>query len=311
MSDAEGVTRVLVTGAAGMLGSQLLLDAPAGIVAVGTDLVDATGDGPAVQAVGVDLTDRAAVDSLFEGQGPFAWVIHAAAYTAVDKAEEEEELALKVNAGAAEVVAQACAAVGTRMLLVSTDFVFDGLKGSPYQPDDEPCPIGAYGRTKLEGERRARAALGDGLCIVRTQWLYGPRGNHFPGTILRLAAERDNLKVVDDQVGAPTSTLALAPALWDVVGAGGEGIFHGSAAGVCSWYDFAVATCQIAGCHVPIEPCTSAEFPRPAPRPANSAMDGSGLAALRGKAMAGWREALVEFLSREGLACESGERKGG
>ena len=297
-----GRRRVLVTGAAGMLGSQLLLDAPAGVDAVGTDLAPGRPGAPEVAAPGVDLAEGGAVAELFRAHGPFAGVIHAAAYTAVDRAEEEEELALRVNAQASEVLARAAARAAIPLVLVSTDFVFDGTRRTPYPVDARPAPLGAYGRTKLEGERRAAAAH-PGTRIVRTQWLYGPRGKHFPGTILRLAAERDELRVVQDQVGSPTTTLELSPALWDVLERGRAGVYHAACEGACSWYDLAVATLEIAARRDPrlsrvrVEPCTTADFPRPAPRPAYSVLDCSLLTGLRGRSLAPWRRALEDFLA--------------
>ena len=282
-----------------MLGSQLLLAAPAAVEALGTDVARAAEGHPAVAVPGVDLTDSAAVETLLDASAPLAGVVHAAAYTAVDAAEEEEELARQVNAVAPGRLAAACAARGVALVLVSTDFVFDGSKGTPYAVDEPPSPLGVYGRTKLEGEERARAAHPDGLIVVRTQWLYGPRGRHFPGTMLRLAAEREELSVVSDQLGAPTSTLELAPALWDVLALGEPGIYHAACEGVASWYDLAVATLELAASSTRVVPCRTEEFPRPAPRPAYSVLDCARLTALRGHALKPWREALADFLSLE------------
>lgn len=294
--DKRAQERVLVTGAAGMLGSQLLLSVPDGIAAIGTDLREA----PGVAAVGVDLADPAAVAALFDEHGPFTGVIHAAAFTAVDAAEEREDDARRVNETASRVLAEACARAGVPLVVVSTDFVFDGEGKRPYREDDAPRPLSAYGRTKLAGEHAALDAHPDGTRIVRTQWLYGPRGKHFPGTMLALAKERDTLRVVDDQVGSPTSTLELAPALWDVLLDGERGIYHAACEGECSWYDLARATLESAGVEgVTVEPCTTAEFPRPAHRPAYSVLDCSRLAALRGRPLAGWREALMTYLGTE------------
>jgi dTDP-4-dehydrorhamnose reductase len=288
--------RVLVTGAAGMLGSQVLLCAPDGVVVVGTDLKEA----PGVDASGVDLADAKSVEVLFNEHGPFTGVVHCAAYTAVDDAESNEELALRVNATACEVLAQRCALGGVDLLVVSTDFVFDGSASDPYREDDQTSPLGVYGRTKLAGEQAAMAAHPTGTRIVRTQWLYGPRGNHFPGTMLRLATERDELKVVQDQVGSPTSTLELAPALWDVLSAPLVGILHAACEGQASWYDVACATLEYAGVEgVQVEPCTSEAFPRPAPRPAYSVLDCGRLAALRGRPLAHWQDALKTYLGNE------------
>jgi len=301
LSAERSTGRVLVTGAAGMLGSELLLTAPPGVEAVGTDRVEAPAENPPVDHPGVDLTNLAEVEALFEAVDPVG-VIHAAAYTAVDRAEEEEDLARAVNADACENLARIAAARALPLVIVSTDFVFDGTKGEPYRHDDPTAPLGVYGRTKLEGEERARAACPE-VRIVRTQWLYGPRGGHFPGTMLRLAAERDELRVVSDQVGSPTSTLELAPALWDVLARGAAGIYHGACEGRASWYDLALATLELsgelAGGATRVLPCTTEEFPRPAPRPAFSVLDCSRLTALRGRPLKPWKAALADFLVQD------------
>ena len=286
--------RVLVTGASGMLGSQLVLDAPRGVEAVGTDLREGTG----VPAAGYDLADASRVAELFLRHGPFDGVIHAAAWTAVDLAEEREADAARANVDAARELARAAAAHGVPFVLVGTDFVFDGSARRPYKVDDEPRPLSAYGRTKLAGEIAAREVHPRGTRVVRTQWLYGPRGKHFPGTILALAKDRSELKVVHDQVGAPTSTLELSPALWDVLRAGDAGVYHAACDGQASWYELAVATLELAGVRgVRVEPCTTSEFPRPAARPRYSVLDCSRLTALRGRPLAPWRDALARFLA--------------
>lgn len=288
--------RVLVTGAAGMLGSQVLLSMPDGETAFGTDLVEA----PGVGAVGVDLADGAAVRKLFEEHGPFSGVIHCAAYTAVDKAEEQPELAQRVNADACGVLAEACALAEIPLVMISTDFVFDGLSERPYLESDPVAPLSVYGKTKLAGEEQALARHPAGTRIVRTQWLYGPRGHHFPRTIAKLARERDELKVVADQIGSPTSTLELSPALWDVLRSGEAGIYHAACEGACSWYEFACAIVVLCGIEtVKVLPCSTEEFPRPAPRPAYSVLDCSKLQSLRQKPLSTWREALSVYLGSE------------
>lgn len=292
----DATTKVLVTGAAGMLGSQVLLGVPDELTVVGTDLREAHG----VEAVGVDLADESHVARLFDEHAPFSGVIHTAAYTDVDGAEADEETALRVNATATEVLARRCAEDAVPLVLVSTDFVFDGTRETPYPVDAPPAPISAYGRTKLAGERAAIEAHPRGVRVVRTQWLYGPRGKHFPGTILRLAQERDMLRVVDDQHGSPTSTLELAPALWDVLGRGEPGIYHAACEGACTWYEFAVTLLEAAGVEgVSVEPCSTEEFPRPARRPAYSVLDCTRLTDLRGAPLATWQEALRTFLGND------------
>lgn len=288
----------LVTGAAGMLGSQLLRVVPRGWRALGTDL--AASDG--VAAGGVDLAEPAAVQRLFDEHGPFAGVLHCAAYTAVDRAEAEPDKAERVNALACGVLAAACARAGVPLVVVSTDFVFDGERVTPYAEDDAPRPLCVYGRTKLAGEQRALEAHAGGTAIVRTQWLYGPRGQHFPRTIVQRARELGKLRVVHDQVGSPTSTLELAPALWDVLLAGGRGRYHAVCAGTCSWYEFSLEILAQCGLRdVPVEPCGSEDFPRPARRPAYSALGGVRLERLRGRALAPWPVALREYLGQEPL----------
>ncbi len=285
--------RVLVTGASGMLGSELCLVAPTGTTVIGSDLREGTG----VVAAGYDLADPARVGELFRAHGPFDGVIHAAAFTAVDLAEEREGDAARANVDATRELARTCAAADIPLVVVSTDFVFDGNSPRPYRVDDATNPLSAYGRTKLAGELAAREVHPKGTRIVRTQWLYGPRGKHFPGTILGLAQDRSELRVVHDQIGAPTSTHELAPALWDVLARGEAGVYHAACDGQASWFDFAVATLELSGVrHVRVDPCTTSEFPRPAARPRYSVLDCSRLTALRGATLAPWRTALATFL---------------
>ncbi len=269
---------------------------PDDVDVVGTDMREAHG----VDVVGVDLTDEAQVTALFQESGPFVGVIHTAAYTAVDKAEEERDIAQAVNGDACGVLARAACAAKIPLVMVSTDFVFDGETRTPYGVDAPTNPRSVYGASKLDGERQALSAHPGGTRVVRTQWLYGPRGNHFPQTMLRLARERDLLNVVADQVGSPTSTLELAPALWDVLESGEAGIYHAACEGDCSWYDLAVAAIEAAGIEgVEVDACTTEEFPRPAVRPAYSVLDCSKLTELRGKPLAPWRDALLTYLGSE------------
>jgi dTDP-4-dehydrorhamnose reductase len=286
MPSAEGA--YLVTGAAGMLGGRLLRAAPGSPGATGVDRPDA------------DLADPGDVERLFRKRGPFAGVLHAAGFTAVDLAEESEPQAHRDNANATGVLARACAKAGIPLLVVSTDFVFDGRAGRPYREEDEPAPLGAYGRSKLAAERAALRLHPRGTRVVRTQWLYGPGGRHFPGRILELAREREELRVVADQVGCPTSTLELAPVLWDVLLLAPPGVYHAACEGSCSRYELAAAVLEEAGVTgIRVIPCTTDEVPRPAPRPAYSVLDCSRLAALRGRRLAHWREALRRYLEAE------------
>jgi len=269
-----------------MLGSQALRSAPRGVEVVPTDRRDA------------DLADPAQVVSLLERVGALSGVLHIAGYSNVDRAELHEDEAQRDNAGATACVAAACARSGLPLLTVSSDFVFNGRQDRPYTEDDAPDPISAYGRSKLAAERAALDAHAENTRIARVQWLYGPRGNHFPGRILELARERAGLDVVDDQTGTPTSTPELAPALWDLLLRGAPGVYHVSCEGHCSRYEYARAIVEEAGIgNVEIRPCSSLDMPRPAPRPAYSVLDSSRLALLRGRPLAHWREALRRYLS--------------
>ena len=279
--------RVLVTGSGGLLGRQLLGTGPPGVDPFGALRTDG------------DLREAESIAALFADRGPFSAVIHAAGYTDVDGAEREPERAHSDNAVATRHVARACAAAGIPLLLVSTDYVFDGSSRRPYRESDAVAPLGVYGRTKWEAEQAAREEHPEGTRIVRTQWLYGAGGRSFPDRILELARKQPDLRVVNDQVGSPTSVEALAPALWDLLALGPPGTYHAACEGACSWWDLACATLELAGVrNVPVHPVPSTEYPRPAPRPSFSVLDCSRLAALRGHPLPHWREALMRYLAR-------------
>jgi dTDP-4-dehydrorhamnose reductase len=272
--------RVLVTGAAGMLGRRVVAAArDLGHTAVATDIDD------------LDLTDAAAVRERVAAEGPDA-IVNCAAYTDVDGAESDEALATRVNADAAANVARACAAAGAMLVHVSTDYVFAGDAQRPYVETDEPAPRTAYGRSKLAGER-AVAQSGARHAICRTAWLYGAGGKNFVDTMLALAQDRDEVSVVTDQVGSPTWTGHLAPALVEVAERAATGIHHLAGAGQCSWYELAVEVFDTAGVHCRVLPTTSEAFALPAPRPAYSV-----LAAERDDAitLGPWPEGLAAYL---------------
>ena len=279
--------KVLVTGSEGQLGRALLSSAPksAHVLACSHDNLDITNGASVVSAV------QAATPDI---------IINAAAYTAVDRAESQPQAAHAVNAAGAGHLARAAQQLGSRLVHISTDFVFDGTQGRPYRPDDEPNPLNVYGASKLAGERAVHEAC-PGALIVRTAWLYAPAGKNFVLTMLRLMQERDALQVVDDQVGTPTSAASLAGAIWHAVDARLEGVHHWTDAGVASWYDFAVAIQKLARRHsllsqlARIEPVTSVAFPRPAPRPANTVLDKSATYAALGPA-AHWTQSLDDCL---------------
>jgi dTDP-4-dehydrorhamnose reductase len=231
----------------------------------------------------LDVTDAAAVSEARTG----ATVINCAAYTNVDGAEREPEAAHAVNADGARNVAAAAA----RVIHVSTDYVFDGTKDSPYVESDPVNPISAYGRTKLDGERATLTASPQSL-IVRTAWLFGSGGENFVTTMLRLGKERGAVRVVDDQVGCPTFTGHLAEVLVELAEGHCHGFLHVAGAGSCSWYEFAREIFERADVDVDVQPCSTAEFPRPAPRPANSV-----LVSERGApGLPAWQDGLDAYL---------------
>jgi dTDP-4-dehydrorhamnose reductase len=281
--------KVLMTGAAGQLGRALLKTAPptAEIKAADTEL---------------DIRDLAAIQKALSDFAPTA-VVNAAAYTAVDRAESERELAFAVNAAGVENLARAAHGCGARLLHISTDFVFDGRKSSPYLPSDETQPLNVYGASKAEGEKRLRALAGEAPVIIRTGWLYAAEGQNFVNTMLRLMREKHSLEVIADQVGTPTWAWGLAQVIWNVVQHPKiTGTHHWSDAGVASWYDFAVAIQEEAlalgllSRAVPIRPIATSEYPLPARRPAYSVLDKRSLTEVTGMAPAHWRANLRTML---------------
>ena len=288
--------KVIITGAAGQLGQALRRLAPAPLELIATSR--SGGDG----AIPLDLADAEACRALVQEHRP-DWLINAGAYTAVDKAESEPELAQAVNAGAPAAFAQALQATGGRLLQVSTDFVFNGAQGSPYRPDQPVDPLGVYGASKAAGEAAAAELLEAGrLCILRTSWVYGPVGKNFLLTMQRLMREREQLGVVADQVGCPTATAGLAQACWAVLEHGVSGIHHWSDAGAASWYDFAVAIAELgkqAGVlqnPARINPITTADYPTPAQRPSYSLLDCMATRQVLQRPPLHWREALRQVM---------------
>jgi dTDP-4-dehydrorhamnose reductase len=274
--------RVLVTGAAGMLGHRVVDEARGrGWDAVGVDLPDG------------DLTDPDAAMAIVEEHAPDA-VVHCAAFTDVDGAEEREAVAQAVNVDASANIAAAAAALQARIVGVSTDYVFDGtLTGRPYVESDPTAALGAYGRTKLAGEI-ALANHNPNHAIARTAWLFGVGGKSFPDTMLKVAEGRDAVRVVTDQVGSPTWTGHLAPALLDLAAIEQTGVFHTAGGGQVSWHGLTVKLYELAGVTARVDETTAAEFARPAPRPAWSV-----LATERDETprLPPWEEGVVGYLN--------------
>jgi len=275
--------KALVTGASGQLGRALRAAPPEGIELVSFGSEE------------LDITDQVAVMRAVERTTPDV-ILNAAAYTAVDLAECEEARALAVNCAGVAHLAAAAHEAGAKLVHISSDFVFDGHSGRPYLPEDPPAPLGVYGQTKLAGEEAARAN-GDSL-IVRTSWVYSAHGSNFVRTMLRLMKERDELRVVTDQMGTPTWATSLAQALWQLVDADARGIVHFSDSGVCSWYDFAVAIHEEAvgagllNRIVRIVPIATAEYPTSAKRPYYSVLDKAGTWKILGGPAPHWRKNL-------------------
>jgi dTDP-4-dehydrorhamnose reductase len=240
----------------------------------------------------LDVTDAASVRAAVSAAGPDA-VVNCAAYTNVDGAEDEPEEAMRVNGGGAEAVASAAESAGASVVYVSSDYVFDGTKREPYVESDRTAPMSSYGRSKLAGEE-ATAGSARRHLIVRSSWLFGTHGRNFVETILGLARDRDELRVVDDQVGCPTYTGQLADGIVRLVEAGAQGTHHLAGGGQCSWFEFAREILSRAGVSSRVLPCTTEEMPRPAPRPAYSVLRSEREDALE---LALWGEGLDRYLS--------------
>ena len=272
----------LVTGANGMLGTDLV------------DLLQAEGYAVTAAArADLDVTDADAVDRAVAGHDV---VVNCAAYTAVDAAEEHEDLALAVNADGARLLARAAAAHGARLVQVSTDYVFDGTSSTPYDEDAPTAPASAYGRTKAAGEAAVREELPGGHLVVRTAWLYGAHGGCFPKTIAQVAREKGQISVVDDQVGQPTWTADVAAVIVALIGADAPaGTYHATSGGRCSWFDFAQRVVVAAGLDSSVvQPTTSDAYVRPAPRPSYSVLGHDALEKIGVEPIGDWESRWAE-----------------
>ena len=245
-----------------------------------------------------NILDKEALKSVFEQYKP-AFAINCAAYTAVDKAEDEIDLARKINKTGAENLAEACKSYQTKFIHISTDFVFKGDKASPLVENDIAEPISVYGLTKLEGEQDI-ARLMDEYFIIRTSWLYSEFGDNFVKTMLKLGAERDMLKIIADQVGTPTYGIDLAACVLDIITSGSKayGIYHYSNEGVTSWYDFAKGIFDLSATDVKVLPIRTDEYPTKATRPAYSVMDKSKIKTTFGIEIPYWRDSLAVCIER-------------
>lgn len=281
---------ILITGANGQLGSELrVLGKDSANNCIFTDIAE------------LDITDAAAVTEYAEAH-KIDVIVNCAAYTNVEKAEEDEQTAYKINCTAVKNLANAAARLNAVLIHISTDYVFDGSGCTPYTEDEPTSPLGAYGRTKLAGEQ-AVTESGCRHLIFRTAWLYSGFGNNFLKTMLKLTAERPALSVVFDQAGTPTYAADLARAIFDIIESGkytgNDGIYHFTNEGVCSWYDFACEIAAEAGnneCR--ISPCRTWEYPAKAVRPSYSVLDKGKYKRTFGAAIPHWREAMKECIRR-------------
>jgi dTDP-4-dehydrorhamnose reductase len=282
--------KVLLFGPSGQLGSTLRQQVPAGVELT------------AIPQQELDLAEPAAVRAAVRRVNP-TLVINAAAYTQVDKAETDREAAFRINADAPRAMAEAVAGLGTRLIHVSTDFVFDGERPVPWAVDATPRPLNVYGESKLAGERAVLEVLGPRATVVRTSWLYAAQGHNFVRTMLNLMRSRDSLGVVADHVGTPTWAASLARVVWDMAQRPGiVGIQHWSDEGVASWYDFAIAIQEEALARelldraIPIRAIPAADYPTPARRPRYSVLDKRQTVAALGYAPPHWRVSLRNML---------------
>lgn len=275
--------KVFVTGVKGQLGHDVVNELTGrGIQAVGVDIEE------------MDITDAACVTRVIKEAAPDA-VIHCAAYTAVDAAEENEELCRRVNAEGPRNIAMVCRELDIKMIYISTDYVFSGQGDRPWEPDDEREPQSVYGQTKYEGELAVQELL-DKYFIVRIAWVFGINGKNFVKTMLKLAETHDTIRVVNDQYGSPTYTYDLARLLADMVLTEKYGVYHATNEGICSWYDFACAIFKEAGVSVNVVPVTTAEYGARAKRPANSRMNKDKLTEQGFEKLPPWQDALRRYV---------------
>lgn len=275
--------KVLIVGAQGMLGSDLMQSLSDTQQVVGTDIGD------------FDIADRKETSRALSKIRP-EWVINAAAYTKVDRCEEESELAFKVNAEGVKNLALACKDIQAKLFQVSTDYVFDGKKEEPYVEEDAPLPISVYGHSKLKGESYVRDLL-DNFVIVRSGGLYGKGGSNFVNTIIKVAKEKDELTVVDDQWVAPTYTIDLSRAIRVLMEVSARGTFHAVNSGCCNWHQFARKILKLVGSTSKVIPISSNQLNRPAKRPGFSALNCRKFTEVTGDKLRSWEEALTDYIS--------------
>ncbi len=279
--------RVLVTGAKGQLGTDVMAELKSNnIEAVGIDREE------------LDIVDAKACEEFFDkanAEKRIDAVIHCAAYTAVDKAEDEQELSYNINALGTKNIATACKKFDMKLMYISTDYVFNGQGERPWEPDDERQPLNVYGKTKYEGELFVEE-ITKKYFIVRIAWVFGIAGNNFIKTMLKLAKERDSLTVVDDQIGSPTYTADLSKLLVSMIQTDKYGRYHATNEGYCSWYEFAKEIFKVAGVTINVAPVDSSAYPAKAKRPANSRMEKKKLDEMGFKRLPSWQDATRRYI---------------
>lgn len=296
--------KILITGAKGMLASQIALDLSRGYTDLGS-LPQSMKDAQLIlrDVDSLDITDLSACFEFLQREKPDR-VINCAAYTNVDGCETHREDAFKVNAIGAANLARACDNVGAKLVHVSTDYVFKGDASTPRTEYDLPHPISVYGKTKLAGEEYVRQFCKKSF-IVRTAWLYGQNGKNFVKTMIWLAKEKGGAKVVNDQIGNPTNAADLSHHILKILDSENYGVYHCTGSGECSWYDFAREIARLAGYEGCMSPCTTREYPTPTERPKYSALDNMMLRLTVGDEMRPWQEALADYFEK----MQSGENK--
>ncbi len=275
--------KVFVTGVRGQLGYDVVNELEKrGIEAIGVDIQE------------MDITNADSVNTVIGEAAPDA-VIHCAAYTAVDAAEDNAELCRKVNAEGTQNIANMCKTLDIPMIYISTDYVFDGQGERPWEPDDERNPLNVYGQTKYEGELAVQNTL-EKYFIVRIAWVFGVNGKNFVKTMLNLGKTRDHLTVVNDQFGSPTYTYDLAKLLVDMVLTDKYGFYHATNEGICTWYEFACEIFRQAGLDVKVDPVSADQYPAKAKRPSNSRMSKEKLTENGFEKLPAWQDALQRYL---------------
>lgn len=275
--------KLLVTGVKGQLGHDVVKECEKrGITAIGVDIEE------------MDITDAAACEKVIK-EAKVDAVIHCAAYTAVDAAEDNIELCRKINAEGTENIVKVCRELNIKMMYFSTDYVFNGKGDRPWKTDDERSPLNVYGQTKYEGELAVENSL-EKYFILRIAWVFGVNGKNFIKTMLRLGKEKGAVSVVNDQIGSPTYTADLAVLAVDMIQTDKYGTYHATNEGLCSWYEFACQIFNEANMDVKVTPVSSDAFPAKAKRPSNSRMDKSKLTENGFSLLPGWQDALKRYL---------------